>query len=198
MTTSYPVAVRAATPADASTLAAVGARTFVATYAADGLPGLVDHVRASFSPARQAAELADASVTHLVAEQDGEPIGYAMLSDTAAPAAVRAAAPLQLARLYVDEDVQGRGVGGALMSEVRAVAADRGHDVLWLTVWTRNRRARAVYARWGFVDVGSTVFDTAGDRQVDRVLALPLVMPRPAPAGARGAGRGTRRPVPPR
>lgn len=196
--TSTPVTVRAATPADASSLAAVGARTFLATYAGDNLPGLVDHVRASFSPARQAAELADPSVTHLMAEQDGEPVGYAMLSDTAAPAAVRATAPLQLARLYVDEDAQGRGVGGALMSEARAVAGGRGHDVLWLTAWTRNRRARAVYARWGFVDVGSTGFDMAGDPQVDRVLVLPLVMPRRAPVGARGAGRGTRRPVPPR
>ncbi len=194
--TGLPVTVSAATSADASALAALGARTFLATYAADNLPGLVDHVRASFSPTRQAAELADPLVTHLVAEQDGEPVGYAMLS-AAAPETVRATAPLQLARLYVDEDVQGRGVGGALMSEVLHVSAERGHDVLWLTVWERNRRARAVYARWGFVDVGSTVFDMAGDRQVDRVLVLPL-RPRPGPAAARGAGRGTRRPAPPR
>lgn len=196
--TRTAVTVRAATSADASALAAVGARTFLATYAADDLPGLADHVRASFSPARQAAELADPSMVHLLAEQDGAPVGYAMLSDTVGPRIVRATAPLQLARLYVDEAVQGRGVGAALMSEVRTVAAERGHDVLWLTVWTRNRRARAVYARWGFLDVGSTVFDMAGDRQVDRVLVLPLVRHRPAPAAARGAGRGTPRPVPPR
>jgi len=33
---------------------------------------------------------------------------------------------------------------------------------LWLGVWDRNFRARAFYARWGFVEVG------------DLVLALPL------------------------
>ena len=34
----------------------------------------------------------------------------------------------------------------------------RGHDVLWLGVWEHNARARAFYARWGFVEVGEMRF----------------------------------------
>ena len=82
--------------------------------------------------------------------------------------------PLQLARLYVDAPAQGQGVGGALLAEAVADAMDRGHDLLWLTVWSRNPRAIDTYARWGFTDVGRTVFEMAGDRQVDRVMVLSL------------------------
>lgn len=171
MTRVRPVTVRAAAPADAVALAALGARTFAATYADANPPGLVDaHVREQFGAAIQAAELADPAIHYLVAERDRELLGYAMLADAPPPDAVHATAPVQLSRLYVDASAQRLGIGTALVAEVLARAAELGHDLVWLTVWTRNPRAIVAYEGWGFVDVGATVFDMAGDHQVDRVM----------------------------
>ena len=163
--------LRAAVPSDAAGLASFGARSFVATYGDDNPPGLVEaHAREIFGHAQQAAEIADPTVHHVVAEQDGALVGYAMVADRPAPEAVVARSPLQLVRLYVDGPVKGRGVGTALVAEALGSAQDLGHDVVWLTVWSRNPRAIAAYERWGFVDVGSTIFDMAGDPQVDRLM----------------------------
>jgi ribosomal protein S18 acetylase RimI-like enzyme len=166
------VTVRAAASPDAAALATFGARTFRETYAADNPPGLVDdHVRETFAPELQADELADPAKTYLVAEgDDGRLLGYVMLADTPVPELVRAAAPLQLSRLYVDTPAKRRGVGSRLLAAALEVAAGRGHDLLWLTVWTRNPDAIAAYHRWGFTDVGTTVFRMGDDEQVDRVM----------------------------
>ncbi len=173
------IRVRVATRHDVPSLAALAHRTFVATYADQNPPGLVaEHADASFTPDRQAAELADPTMTTLVAEDDGALVGYVLLADTPPPEEVVVArAPLQLARLYVDGPAQGRGVGRVLMDESIRVAAADGYDRLWLTVWSRNPRAIAAYTRWGFTDVGRTVFEMAGDRQVDRVMVLPVPGP---------------------
>ena len=168
--------VRLATRHDVPSLSALAHRTFVATYADQNPPGLVDaHADATFTLDRQAAELAAPGMTTLVAEEDGALVGYALLADTPPPEEVVVAhAPLQLARLYVDAPAQGRGVGSALLGQAIRVAAAAKYDRLWLTVWSRNPRAIAAYARWGFTDVGRTVFEMAGDRQVDRVMVLPV------------------------
>jgi ribosomal protein S18 acetylase RimI-like enzyme len=50
----------------------------------------------------------------------------------------------------------------------------RGHDVLWLGVWEHNARARAFYARWGFVEVGEMRFLLGSDPQRDLVLERKL------------------------
>lgn len=175
MTRPETVTVRAATSTDAAALAALGARTFVATYQDDTpAEALHTHVRVSFGAAVQARELADPALSYLVAEASGKLVGYALLRAAPAPDVVDASTPLELARLYVDEDAQGRGVGTALLAAVVTRARDDGHDLLWLTVWERNLRAITVYGRWGFTDVGSVAFDLGGERQVDRIMALPL------------------------
>lgn len=175
MTRPGTVTVRAATSTDAAALAALGARTFIATYA-DDTPdeALRAHVQAHFGTQQQVRELADSALSYLVAEADGNLLGYAMSRAMPAPDVVRARAPLALARLYVDESAQGRGVGSALLSAVTTGARDAGHDLLWLTVWERNLRAITVYRRWGFSDVGSTAFDLGDERQVDRIMTLPV------------------------
>ncbi|CAM5714850.1 GNAT family N-acetyltransferase OS=Streptomyces alboniger OX=132473 GN=CP975_33495 PE=4 SV=1 [Streptomyces alboniger] len=52
--------------------------------------------------------------------------------------------------IAVDADLRGRGVGGLLIEEVAAVAAERGCRQIRLDVIDTNPRARALYERLGF------------------------------------------------
>lgn len=52
--------------------------------------------------------------------------------------------------IAVADGADGRGVGRALMDAGEAWAHERGFDRLTLTVFARNARARAFYARLGF------------------------------------------------
>ncbi|MFY1825586.1 N-acetyltransferase family protein [Myxococcus fulvus] len=170
-----PVIIRPATLADAATLTDLGARTFRDTFAAENTPENVDAFLAShYSPALQEAELREPRSLYLLAEVDGVPAGFALLCDGAREACVQARHPINLSRLYVDRAFLGAKVGAALMRRCVDEARTRNHDVLWLGVWERNTRARAFYARWGFIEVGEMRFVLGTDPQRDLVLALSL------------------------
>ncbi|HET7457679.1 MAG TPA: GNAT family N-acetyltransferase [Gemmatimonadaceae bacterium] len=176
MTTDF--LVRRALAADAATLAALGERTFRDTFSAGNRAEDMDvYVALAFGLRQQAAELGDPRVLTLIAES-AEPsgrhaIGYATLRQVAdeTPPCVTGPEPIELARLYVDRPWHGRAVGAALMEHAIDASRERGARTLWLGVWEHNPRARAFYARWGFVEVGEHDFMLGDDLQRDLLLA---------------------------
>ncbi len=168
---SPPIILRPAGPADNELLAEMGARTFADTFGPDNTPeNMAAYLAASFSPARQAAELAEPNSLFLIAEVDGAAQGYVRLREGPAPKSVTGDRPLEIVRLYARQAFIGRGVGAALMRASLAEAARRGCDTVWLDVWERNPRARAFYERWGFSNVGTTVFPLGDDLQTDLLM----------------------------
>ncbi len=138
--------IRHAAPADNTLLAALGAQTFRHTFGPDNTPeNMAAYLAASFSPEKQAAELADPATVFLIAESGGEAVGYARLKEGAAPACIHGSRPIEIVRFYSRPDWIGRGVGAALMTACLAEAEKRGCDTIWLDVWERNPRA-IVYA----------------------------------------------------
>ena len=171
--------IRAATPADARRLSELGAATFRDTFADANSPHDMDrYVADAFTPARQAAEIADPTSLVLLAEHapahgGAELIGYAHLVGGRPPAAVHGPAPLELKRLYVARAWHGRGVAQRLMDAVLDGARARGAGTLWLGVWERNPRAVAFYEKYGFRRVGEHTFRLGDDAQTDWLLARP-------------------------
>ena len=173
-TSSRAVAIRRAGVFDAARLAALAERTFVDTFAADNDPADMDaYVAQAFGEAVQRAELREPAITVLLAERDGEPVGYVMLRD-AAHGDVPARHAVEIARLYATRETIGTGVGAALMDAALAEAVARGADAVWLGVWECNARAIAFYTRPGFRDVGAQHFQLGNDRQCDRVMRRDL------------------------
>ena len=172
------IEIRPATAADAPALSRLGAATFRETFEGENSPeDMARYLADSFSPERQAAEIADPRGTVLLAEHhDGRPtlVGYAHLIAGPAPEAVRGAAPLELKRIYVARAWHGRGVAQALMSAAVDTARARGAQTLWLGVWERNPRAVAFYAKYGFERVGEHAFVLGADRQTDWLFARPI------------------------
>jgi diamine N-acetyltransferase len=167
--------LRRALSSDAARLAGFGARTFSDSFAVDNTPeDMALYLAKTYGVEQQAAELGNPAMTTIVAEADGEFVGYAQLRAGPAPDSVGGGAPLELLRFYVDRPWQGRGLARALMSAVEAEASRRGADVVWLAVWECNERAKAFYGKCGFTDVGSKVFVLGTDRQTDRVMARPV------------------------
>lgn len=171
MSQPLDLTIRRADQDDAEWLADFGARTFSETFAAENKPeDLAAYLAASFSPARQAAELADPASTFLVAELGGRAAGYAKLRAGEPAQDVRGARPVKLVRLYVLAEWLGRGVGQALMRACMEEARQGGHQTVWLGVWERNERAQAFYRKWNFRAVGEQVFQLGSDPQRDIVM----------------------------
>ncbi len=84
---------------------------------------------------------------------------------------------LHLLNITVAPEWQGRGHGSALLDIVQAHAAERGLATLWLEVRESNHRARALYRRRGFAEVGlrRAYYPAAQQREHAVVMSLPLV-----------------------
>ena len=172
---SWPIAIRQATAADAALFTAIAQSAFVDTFAKDNTPDdMAQYCAESFSEEIQRGELQDERNIVLVAERDGDVVGYAMMRTDNAPECVADSGAIEIARLYSVARVIGTGVGAALMQRCLDVGVERGHRSVWLGVWEHNPRAIAFYERWGFADVGEKSFVLGADLQTDRVMMRTL------------------------
>ncbi len=104
-----------------------------------------------------------ASRTFVVTDESGQVLAYYALAAGAvshqeSPGAIRRNMPdpvpvMVLARLAVDQRLQGQQVGGALLKDAlqRAVSVAQNIGVRALLVHALNDRARQFYAHYGFV-----------------------------------------------
>ena len=170
------VLIRYAVAADAAALSAFAERIFRETFGPDNAPADLDlYCLQAFSPALQAAEIADTRTITLVAGGDPEPlVAFAQLRLGPVPECVSGPMPMELVRFYVDSPLHGTGLARRLMDAVVDEARTRGMRTLWLGVWEHNPRAQAFYRKTGFVDVGAQTFHLGSDVQTDRVMMRTL------------------------
>lgn len=174
MRTSWDI--RPAAAADAADLSELAERTFRDAFSALNTPENMDlHCAGAYSPAIQAAEIANPEVHTVVAELHGRLVGFAQLHLRAEPpACVSTASSLELRRLYVERDLHGSGLAQDLMASVFQTATRHGAKAVWLGVWERNPRAIRFYQRLGFSEVGDHVFVLGTDPQRDLVMVRSL------------------------
>src|SRR5512135_2212766 len=116
ITKNTGISIRYAIAADNGLLAELGARTFYDTFAADNTPeNMRAYLAASFSPEKQAAELADPLSVFLIAEIEGKAAGFARLKEGRPAAGVTGLRPIEIVRIYARKEWLGQGVGAALM-----------------------------------------------------------------------------------
>lgn len=165
------VTIRRATVADAADLAALGARTFHDTFAADNRPeDMAVHLATTFGVPQQTAELADAGCVTLLAYVGQTLAAFAQVRRKEPPPCVEGSTPVELHRFYVDRPWHGQGVAARLMGASVDAIHELGGRTVWLSVWEHNPRARAFYAKCGFRQTGTADFWVGPDRQTDHIL----------------------------
>lgn len=164
---------RIATTGDAELLAGLGRATFTETfghlYTPENLAAFLVH----HSVERWRAELADPAYQVRIAEVDGQAVGYAKLGPASLPIQPEGRA-VELRQLYVLKPWQGAGIAAALMDWAVAEARSEDADVLYLSVFVDNHRARRFYARYGFEFVAPYAFMVGTHEDEDHILKLKL------------------------
>ena len=120
-------------------------------------------------------EINDSNSKFLIAEINGEPVGYAHLKFSIPPKEIKGSKPMEIVRFYCRKQWIGKGIGSQLMQKCLDEAAKEKCDEVWLDVWEKNPRAIAFYKKWGFVEVGKQIFILGNDLQQDLVMTKYLV-----------------------
>ena len=167
-----PVSVRPATVADAPILAEVAAATFALACPPDVTQESVDtFIRTVLSEQRFDEYLADDLRDLLLAEDEGGPLGYAMVvagepADDDVRSALTRLPAVELSKIYVLPRSHGTGAAAELMAAAVDRARERGAAAVWLGVNQLNERAQRFYTKSGFTRVGTKKF-LVGDRYED-------------------------------
>jgi len=134
--------IRPARPADAATIL-----RFIRDLAAfEREPDAVEATEEMLDEALFGAHPAAEAV---IAEQDGQPLGFALFFHNFSTWTGRRG--LYLEDLYVTPDARGRGIGGALLRHLAGIAVARGCARFEWSVLDWNAEAIAVYRRIGAV-----------------------------------------------
>jgi ribosomal protein S18 acetylase RimI-like enzyme len=163
--------IRRAGPADATTLAALGAQTFRETFAHLYPPEDLEVFLAdAYGLERTRADLADPAKASWLVEADGRAIGYALAGPCGLPHDDVTPACGELKRIYFLKNHQGGGLGKALFAEIMAWLQSGGPRAVWIGVWSENFGAQRFYERQGFEKVGEYGFEVG--KTVDREFIL--------------------------
>jgi len=100
-------------------------------------------------------EVAPGAGMFLVARWSGRPVGCGALRWLREPALTRELGPQvgELKRMYVAQEVRGKGIGRALLSRLEAEARALGLNRVVLETGTRQTEALALYRRAGFTEI---------------------------------------------
>lgn len=171
------IALRQCTVDHASTLALIGAATFLESFA-----GFVDGASiVAHCHKQHAAEVYSKYLSHpetraalAVVEPGDAPVGYSLLTEPDLPLADLTADDIELKRIYLLSRFQGNGRGNALMEGALHTARAMGKRRILLGVHAENAKALAFYRKNGFVQVGTRTFQVGDSVFHDLVLGRPL------------------------
>lgn len=168
--------LRPATLEDVPALAALGRESFTAAFGHLYRPEDLSAFLAEVHDERTVAgEIAGAECHHRLAVDEGALLGYCKLRYPSKLAEhSRAADPLELAQLYCAGSATGQGVGGALMEWALEQAMLGGHDVIQLSVYSKNYGAQRFYERYGFAKTADTTFKVGEQLDAEFLFEKPL------------------------
>ena len=160
-----PYRVRLAAPADAEAICRIynqGIEDRVATLETE---------RRTLEERRQWLRSRGPRQPVIVAERDGEVLGWASLNVFNAREAYRFVADLSV---YVERGWRGKGVGRALLTRLVELGGEHGYHKLVLSAFPVNTAGVALYERLGFRTVG--IYEEQG--QLDGQWVDTIVMER--------------------
>lgn len=154
----------------------IGRKTFYDTFfESDSEESMKAYLATSFSTEKLTAELENPNSEFYFATQNEIIIGYLKVNFGSAQTELQDANAVEIERIYVLQDYQGKQVGQLLFEKAMAIAKNNDCDYIWLGVWEENHRALQFYTKNGFVAFDKHIFVLGEEEQTDIMMKLKLV-----------------------
>lgn len=167
--------IRLVQPDELHSLHTFARHTFIEAFAHQNTPEnmalyLKDHL--TLSSLEQ--ELAHPQSRFFFGEEAGKLIAYSKINAGSAQSEQQLSNALELERIYVHANWQGKGIGAELLMAMTDLAQAEGYDYIWLGVWEENHAAIRFYQRQGFTIFSQHDFYLGNDLQTDIMLKRKL------------------------
>jgi ribosomal protein S18 acetylase RimI-like enzyme len=156
-------------------LQSIGIQTFSETFAVSNTEeNMSNYLKEGFSIEKLTGEINNVHSKFYFALDLGRVIGYLKLNFGASQTELKDSQALEIERIYVLNEYQGKKVGQLLYDKAIQVATQMQVDYVWLGVWEENQRALSFYRKNGFVEFDKHIFKLGDDEQTDIMMKLQL------------------------
>lgn len=170
------ILTRPATADDADALAEMCMKTFTETYALYNTEeNMRTYMNANFTPQKITEELQNRKKNIFIAEINKEAAGYTAITFHKNEITLQYQNAIEIGRLYIYKKFQKNNIGKMLMNYIFSFAEINNADVLWLSVWQKNKNAIEFYLHMGFEIKGTAPFVVGNDVQDDFIMVKPLM-----------------------
>ena len=160
---------------DLDKLQAISRQTFNESFSETNTPeNMRIYLEENLSRQKLETELKNAESQFFFAVWNGNLVGYLKLNFGNAQTEGQENNAVEIERIYVLQEFQGRQFGQMLYEKALALARERKAVYLWLGVWEKNSRAINFYKKNGFQAFDRHFFRLGNDEQVDIMMKLEL------------------------
>jgi diamine N-acetyltransferase len=153
----------------------IGRQTFFETFSDQNTEeNMKKYLDEGFSLEKLTAELNNADSQFYFAELNNIIIGYLKLNLGPSQTELKDNKALEIERIYVLKDFQGKKAGQMLYEKAVQTAKQTNAEYIWLGVWEENPRAINFYMKNGFIVFDKHIFKLGDDEQTDLMMRLDL------------------------
>jgi len=165
--------IRIATHSDFSKLLDFARENFILTYADQNDPEDFEmYLKHAFDPNLFKIEFEMPGTTFYLCEIDNDLMGYYKMNVGEAQTEPDHPKSAEIERIYVSQELKGRGLGKAMIRHACQIASDYKLKYIWLGVWEQNPEAISFYQRMGFEEIDTHIFQMGNDAQTDKIMRL--------------------------
>jgi len=156
-------------------LRTISVQTFTETFAHQNTESdMQKYVSENLNLEQLSKELNSKDSAFYFLKLDGPIIGYLKLNKNEAQTELKNNTSLEIERIYVKQEFQGKQFGKLLLQKAIDIAKEQGYQTIWLAVWERNLKAIAFYTKHGFKEFNKHTFQLGDDLQIDIMMKLEL------------------------
>jgi ribosomal protein S18 acetylase RimI-like enzyme len=158
---------------EAAQLQSLSRQTFAETFSdSNSKENMNKYLTENLSIEKLSEELNNEN-SHFFFIKDGERnIGYLKLNMGPSQTELKDETALEIERIYVIQEYQGKKVGQQLYEKAIQVAKEKKAQYVWLGVWEENHKAIQFYNKNGFEVFDKHVFVLGDEKQTDLMMRL--------------------------
>lgn len=160
----------------AAIIATIGKKSFRNAF--EGLfnnrEELFEYLELTYDPVKLIKSIKKENNFYLLAYAEGKPAGFAKIKKHSLNELIESPVQTELQKIYVLPEYQDRGIGSALMEEVKTFAREINPDYIWLDTHISNEIAIRFYENSGFGKIGNSYFNIGSQTFEYYIMALPV------------------------
>ena len=154
-------------------LQSISKQTFAETFSDSNSKENMDKYLTENLSIKKLSEELNNENSHFFFIKDGERnIGYLKLNMGPSQTEMKDETALEIERIYVIQEYQGKKVGQQLYEKAIQVAKEKKAQYVWLGVWEENHKAIQFYNKNGFEVFDKHVFVLGDEKQTDLMMRL--------------------------